>query len=934
MKVTIYILLTLIISVLTFQVGYSETKIIAPKVNHRVEPVGIENNKPVFRWNLDDTVRNTFQKMYRLTVASEPALLAKTPDLWDSGWVGSGNCVEVEYAGKILNPSQKYYWNVQVRNNRGGNSQLDQPATFVTGIFDANQWKAKWISMNRQNSDPLPMFRKSFHVAKNAKTIKTALVHICGLGHYELRLNGKKVGQSFIDPGWTNYRKTCLYSSYDVTEMLRDGENVFGVLLGNGMYNVQGGRYVKFKGSFGLPKLIAQLEILYADGTTETIITDDSWRCTLGPILFSCVYGGEDFDATRLENSWDLPGFNDTKNTRWQPAIFTDSPGGVLRAQEAPPIVVAETLKPVSVKRLDNGSYLADFGYNFSGRPRILLRGSAGSKVTVKTGELSNRIWQGHSYTYTLAGNGRNLPLENANDLSYNNLPDENLELILPKFSYFGFQYLLIEGAVRSEDRTDADKDLPTLVDICADFIVSSSEKAGAFHCSNEMFNEIDAMIDRSVRSNLQSVLTDCPHREKLGWLEVAHLMGPSIMSRYDIQNLYRKICRDTTESQLDNGLVPDIAPEYTRFNGGFFESAEWGSSAVLLPYQLSYVYGDCEILARQRETMKRYIDYLASTRNSQGLAKAGLGDWYDWTPAKGHNSQLIPRELTATAMLYLNAVIYAQITPDSEEKQKYTKLAGQVKEDYVKVYGKPDGTIATGSQAALALSIPLKLYNNDINVADIFAHLLKRLEQDKYAPSTGEVTFRYLLESLSEENRDDIIWTILSRTEKPGYGYMLKHLNMKTLSERWDGLGESMNHCMFGHAQEWFSQRVVGIRFPRTSDVFSNKTPVPCYYEIAPKPVGDLMSAEGYWNSPFGKIESAWKIEGNRFKCRIKIPANLTCNVCLPTTGTSDDATLDQIPLKQHKIEVRNVSTKSPDKINAIEMQLGSGVYEFETKL
>ncbi|MDR1290548.1 MAG: family 78 glycoside hydrolase catalytic domain, partial [Planctomycetaceae bacterium] len=637
MKKIFCVLFILVVLVMSFRVGYSETVVVGAKVNHRVEPVGIENGKPVFRWNLDDSVRNTFQKSYRLVVASSVELLDEKPDFWDSGWIESSDCIEIEYAGKVLSSSQKYFWNVHVKNNRNEISKLNQPAIFVTGIFDNKQWKAKWITMKRENAEPLPIFRKSFHVAQNSKTVKTAFVHICGLGHYELRLNGMKVGQSFIDPGWTNYRKTCLYSSYDVTSRLRGGENVFGVLLGNGMYNVAGGRYTKFKGSFGLPKLIAQLEITYNDGTSETVATDESWQCSLGAITFSCVYGGEDFDATRLENGWDSPKFNVAQNTRWQPAILAEPPEGTLRAQEAPPIIVAETLKPVSVTRLKNGHYLADFGYNFSGRPRIWLRGSAGSKVTVRTGELANRIWQGHSYTYTLAGNGRNLPLENAGDLSYNNQTDKELELILPKFSYFGFQFLQIEGVVREEDRTDVDKGLPELVGVAADFTTSASAKAGEFHCSNEMFNEIDAMIERSVRSNLQSVLTDCPHREKLGWLEVAHLMSPSIMSRFDVQNLYRKICRDTTESQLDNGLVPDIAPEYTRFKGGFFESPEWGSSAVLIPYILSQVYGDREIVARQRETMKRYIDYLASTRNDQGLVKAGLGDWYDWTPAKGH---------------------------------------------------------------------------------------------------------------------------------------------------------------------------------------------------------------------------------------------------------------------------------------------------------
>jgi hypothetical protein len=303
--------------------------------------------------------------------------------------------------------------------------------------------------------------------------------------------------------------------------------------------------------------------------------------------------------------------------------------------------------------------------------------------------------------------------------------------------------------------------------------------------------------------------------------------------------------------------------------------------------------------------------------------------------------------------MLYLDAAVYSQTTTDPNEKLHYAKLAEQVKKDYVKAYVKPDGNIATGSQAALALSISLKLYDNNTNAADVFAQLLKRLEQDRYAPSTGEVAFRYLLETLSAGDCGDIIWTILSRTDKPGYGYMLKQLNMKTLSERWDKLGESMNHCMFGHAQEWFSQHLVGIRLPRTSDIFENKTsnaavenkasdiavavprvlsiPLTSIISIAPKPAGDVTSAEGYWNSPFGKIESAWRIEDDRFKCRIKIPANLTCEVRLPTTGTAEDATLDRIPLPEHEIQYAN--TPSANKINSITLQLGSGVYEFETK-
>jgi len=363
-------------------------------------------------------------------------------------------------------------------------------------------------------------------------------------------------------------------------------------------------------------------------------------------------------------------------------------------------------------------------------------------------------------------------------------------------------------------------------VTVMADFTTSSAEQVGTFHCSNTLVNEIDAMITRSVQSNLQSVLTDCPHREKLGWLEVAHLMGPSIMSRFDVQNLYRKICRDTTESQLENGLVPDIAPEYTRFQAGFFESPEWGSASVLLPNQLFHTYGDRQIVRQQMETMERYVDYLASTRNDQGLVKAGLGDWYDWSPEKGHAgySQHTPGELTATAMLYMNANVLAYFHTELMDEFDdatfdkwfdYNELAEQVRDDFTKAYLKPDGTVATGSQAAQAMAITLSTeYSLDEDIdEDIAERLIEKLAETNNRPTVGEVVFPYLLRALDFCNRPDIVWDIITSTEKPGYGYMLKERGMKTLSETWDGPGSSMNHCMFGHAQEWFMMTIAGFR-------------------------------------------------------------------------------------------------------------------------
>ncbi|MCL2119693.1 MAG: hypothetical protein FWH27_14855, partial [Planctomycetaceae bacterium] len=473
---------------------------------------------------------------------------------------------------------------------------------------------------------------------------------------------------------------------------------------------------------------------------------------------------------------------------------------------------------------------------------------------------------------------GRHLPLETTDDLPD---ADETVELLLPKFTYFGFQFLRIEGAVLNSDRTDADTALPTLVAVMADFTTSSTEQVGTFRCSNTLVNEIDKMIERSVRSNLQSVLTDCPHREKLGWLEVAHLMGPSIMSRFDVQNLYRKICRDTTESQLENGLVPDIAPEYTRFSAGFFESPEWGSASVLLPSQLFHTYGDRQIVRQQMETMERYVDYLASTRNEQGLVKAGLGDWYDWSPEKGHAgySQHTPGELTATAMLYMCANALAEFydVADStiDRYLQYFELADQVRDDFIKAYYKPDGTVSTGSQAAQAMAIAGLYWI--IDAAE--EQLIKKLSEANNRPTVGEVVFRYLISALSDMNRDDIVWDIITGTKKPGYGYMLKEHGMKTLSETWDGPGSSMNHCMFGHAQEWFMCKVAGI------DLASIDLELSHTVRIYPRLVGvvsDLTSAEGSWLGPYGKIVSTWEITGDKVRYHIEVPPGLTATLIL----------------------------------------------------
>lgn len=728
--------------------------------------------------------------------------------------------------------------------------------------FDGSTWR-RAQELGPNGIDPwgavqaaqhrLPIFRKTFDVPD--KPIRRALVNICGLGHFELTLNGEKVGGHVFDPGWTDYRDTCLYVPFDVTGMLRPGANAFGVMLGNGLYNVVGGRYTKFTGSFGPPKLILQMHVEYADGTESAFTSDATWKTEAGPITFSCPYGGEDYDARLEPPGWNTPGFD---GGAWTDARVTEEPGGVLRAQAAPPIKVMDTLRPAAMEQTGPGAYAADMGYNLSARPVLQVRGEPGSRVTLRVGERPGQPWENHSYTYTLRGGGK--------------------ETFKPRFTYFGFQHIFINGADLPEDATG---ERPVLLGLASEFVTSSAPVVGGFTCSNPLMNAINDMVARSVRSNLQSVLTDCPHREKLGWLEVAHLMGPSILYHYDAQHLYRKICRDTTESQLENGMVPDIAPEYTRFSAGFFESAEWGSASVQLPWLLYRWYGDTRVLARQYPVMVEYTKYLASTRNAEGLAKAGLGDWYDWTPGKGHAgySQLTPGELTATAMLYDNTRIVektAQLLGKNAGAAHFQALAEEVRGDFIAAYYDPERhRVATGSQAALSVGLFFGLVPEAARDA-VLANLIANLEAAQYRPSTGEVCFRYMIQALARAGRSDIVYRIVNRTDCPGYGWMLTEFGLQTLSERWDRPGSSLNHCMFGHVQEWFQGHLLGIRQAENSTGFER-------LHIAPAPVDGLERAAGHFDGPRGRVAVSWKKRSTHFTLDLTVPGNTVADVVLP---------------------------------------------------
>ena len=529
------------------------------RTEFREEPLGVEAAQPRLSWKLRSNVRGARQTSYQILVATSPDVLARREgDAWDSRRVTSEETHLIRYKGTPLEPGRAYYWTVRVWNDGGEPSPWSAPALWTTGRMGA--WtSARWIELDSLTHamlgmarDQLPLFRHDFNLEK---PVRRALVSVSGLGFYELYVNGEKASDDVLMPGWTDYRTSVLYAAYDVTEHLRRGSNALGVALGHGMYHIPGtpeaGRFAKFYASYGNPKLILHLAVEHPDGAT-TVTSGDGWRVAGRPVLFSSIWGGEDYDARLEQPGWSKPHFDDRA---WADAPVTSGLGGTLRAQAIPPLRVQDVHRPIDVTMPDSGIYIYDLGQNLSGWPRLTVRGPAGATVKLTPSEVlgpdgrinpeSMKHWGEISFSYTLKGGAA--------------------ETWHPRFTYTGFRYVQVEGAT-PDPAEAAEKGIPLLLGLESHFIHADAARAGYFATSDTLLNGIHEIIVDAIRSNMMSVMTDCPHREKLGWLEQAYLHAPGIHYNFDTALLYAKWTRDMVEAQLESGLVPDIAPEYVVF--------------------------------------------------------------------------------------------------------------------------------------------------------------------------------------------------------------------------------------------------------------------------------------------------------------------------------------------------------------------------------
>lgn len=833
------------------------------RCEYRVNPLGVDVPAPRLSWIMvaaNSNQRGVRQTAYRVLVASTAALLAENQgDLWDSGRVPSDRSNQLAYAGKPLRSSQQVVWKVQIWDEQEKPSPWSSVASWTMGVLDDADWHASWISAKEAVAEsqpfagihtmgqPLPppfatapprryptmLLRREFAVKPH---LARAVIHLCGLGQYELTLNGRRVGDDLLAPGWTKYDKTVLYDTYDVTALLRTGHNALGILLGNGMYNVRGGRYTKFIGSFGPLKAIGELRLEYADGREEVVGTDSKWRVHPGPITFSCIYGGEDYDARLEPKGWNQPGFADAS---WEEAAVVSGPGGKLRglSSAAPPIRAFETLKPVSVHPLRAGVAVYDLGQNVSLIPRIRVKGPAGAVVRITPAELLNadgtvdRVSAGGGeayWQYTLAGNDR--------------------EEWFPKFFYHGSRYLQVECTA------SPGKDLPVVESLEGVVVHSASEPVGEFSCSNELFNRIRALVRWAQVSNMMSVLTDCPHRERLGWLEQYHLNGPSLRYEFDLAALFTKGMNDMADSQTEDGLVPDIAPEYVQFDGGFRDSPEWGSAFLLCAWQQYEWTGDAELIRRHYAAMQRYVAYLGS-RSRNFIVSHGLGDWYDLGPKPPGVAQLTPVPLTATAFYYADAAALAnmaRVIGNVGDAARYDELARNIGEAFNRQFFDPSRNhYAQGSQCANSIPLAMGLVPAASRAA-VLNGVVDDVTHRGNALTAGDVGYRYLLRALAEGGRSDVIYAMNNQSTRPGYGFQLKR-GATSLTEAWDaGRDSSQNHFMLGHIMEWFYHDLAGIGIDSSAPAFKKIV-------IKPAAPGDLTWVKARYDSIYGRIESHW---------------------------------------------------------------------------
>ncbi len=894
---------------------------IKPPYNLRCEylnnPIEIDTPNPRFTWHMHHEQRAQKQTTYQILVSSKKEFSQSDyGDLWDSGKVESENNVNIVYEGKELKSSTIYYWKVKWWDKNGRASDYSEIAEFETAFLQETDWKANWITRKAftdkkerkkfQYKSGFAIFlgmvreyygiyiRKEFSLIKK---IKYARLYICGLGWYELRINGKKIGNRILDPAWTDYKKIVLYSTYNVTDSLKE-KNAIGIILGNS-------RYLE-KSGYSYPKLILQLIIRYEDDSTESICSDITWKFSQGPILENGLYLGEKYDARLEIPGWDSPNFNDSS---WENAILCEGPK--LASQMMPPIRATKVLKPQNLYSNSPGSYIYDFGQNFTGFIRLKVRGPHGTEIIIKYSEIVDRNGNLNTATNRLA---------KATDVYI--LKGEGEEIFEPHFTYHGFRYIEVIGF----------PGVPTINNIEGLFIHTDVTKIGNFYCSNTLINQVHENVIWGQLSNFMSIPTDCPQRdERQGWMGDAQLTVEEAIFNFDTARFYTKYLDDIKLCQEENGALSDVVPPYWRF---YPADPAWGTAYITIVWYLYFYYNDIRVLEEHYESLKKYVNHLQ--RNTEENILYKFGKFGDWCPPGSIVSRKTPIEHVCTWYYYHDTLILSKIAKLLGKDQDYKDLyerSEEIKEVYNQKFLKDSYVIPKHSLVDETISQTSNILPLFLNMVPekkkgkVLSRLLHCIIEDHdYHVDTGIVGTRYLWDVLTENGHADVAYKIITQESYPGYGYMIKE-GATTLWERWEKLeGSGMNshnHIMLGSVDTWFFKALAGI-----------SSLEPCWKRIRIKPFipTDLTYATASLNTSKGFLYSSWEKTGNSLKVMIHIPVGCISETWIPIKNSNCEIKEGNVNLWRNGSIVEKVSGLEYNEVNEnyVIFNIGSGYYQF----
>jgi len=868
---------------------------------YHTNPVGIDIQKPRLSWQISSTEDNLLQTAYEIKVTDQTA---KGKLIWTSGKVNSAQSVNVAYEGPALKSMQRVFWQVRVWNNKGKATDWSTPAFWEMGLLEPQFWKADWISFGAEpvikGSKPSQYFRKGFTTGKK---VKSARVYITSLGLYQLFLNGQKVSMDLFTPGWTSYKNRIQYQTYDVTSMIQQ-KNSIGAIVGDGWYrgNIGWGNADGYYGN--KLALLAQLQLTYADGTSETIGTNESWKVATGPILLSDIYNGETYDARKEMPGWSVAGFNDSN---WQKVSITDQSKKILIAPQGVVVKAIQEIKPVKVFTTPKGETVFDMGQNMVGWVKLRVQGKSGDQVILKFAEVLDK--EGNFYT-------DNLRAAKATDNFI--LKGDGEEVFEPHFTFHGFRFVKIEGASVK----------PTLDQIIGVVIHSDMIPTGTFTCSDPMINQLQHNIQWGQKGNFLDVPTDCPQRdERLGWTGDAQVFSMTAAFNFNVAPFYTKWLGDVAADQLPNGLVPHVIPDVLKGAGG---STAWADVSIIVPWTTYLTYGDQRILKVQYPSMKGWVEYMTSRAGEDFL---WTGDYHfgDWLAFATNNSDYpgatTEKDLIATAYYSYSTGLLSKIATiigQKEDAKKYALLSENIKKAFVHEFVTPSGRLVSHTQTAYSIALAFNLLPIDL-IPKAAAYLAADVKKFGHL-TTGFVGTPLLCKTLSAYGYDDLAFMLLNRKEYPSWLYPVTQ-GATTIWERWDGqkpdgsfqdVGmNSFNHYAYGAIGEWLYRYVAGMDIDPENPGYK-------HILLSPHPGGGLTNAGVEFTSLYGKIKSAWKIDGNDFVYEVTVPANTTATVTLPS-AKADQITVNAQTLTSSIKE----SLKQTDK--GVSLTVGSGNYTFK---